>query len=249
MATRTKQNIALLSRVISSNRLTTKMKNMHQSSHKISQFCCLLSLAIKNCSWLRQGDVKNAFCNCKLPADEVVVIRPPKGCPFSKPNMLWKLKKTLYGLIRSPLHWYSNISKFFKSIGLTNSPNSQWIFTGTHIPGEPPLYLGLYFKDFAFFSWSDAVEQKFWDLLNTVYIVSYDDSLELFLGMKFDWKETSESLKWHVHQEAIILDIVDRHNFNDCNKSPRATPFRSGFPLDNIQPSTLPVSKQSPLIK
>ena len=106
-----------------------------------NQFRYLLLLAIKHKRFLRQGDVKNAFCNGHLPEDEVVVIRPPKGCPISRPNTLWWLKKTLYGLVRSPLHWFNNISSFFKSIGLQNSPNSPCIFS---IPGKPPLYEGLY---------------------------------------------------------------------------------------------------------
>ena len=214
-----------------------------------NQFRYLLSLAIKNNRFLRQGDVKNAFCNGHLPEDEVVVIRPPKGCPLSRPNTLWRLKKTLYGLVRSPLHWYNNISTFFKSIGLQNSPNSPCIFSGTLIPGKPPLYVGLYVDDFAFFSVSDEVESKFRELLNNEYTVSYDDRLEWFLGMKFDWKQTSSHIQCHVHQEAFVLDIIDRYGLSTCNTSPRATPFRSGFPVDTIAPSTLPASDQTSLTK
>ena len=157
--------------------------------------------------------------------------------------------KTLYGIVQSPLHWYQNISNFFKSIGLKNSPNSPCVFQGTLIPNEPPLYVGLYVDDFAFFSCSDAVKQKFRTLLNAEYTESYDESLEWFLGMKFDWHETPDALKCHVHQEAFTLDIVDWHGLTNCNKWTRATPFRSGFPVDNIQPSTLPTDKQTPLTK
>ena len=214
-----------------------------------NQFRCLLSLAIKHRRRLRQGDVKNAFCNGTLPDNEVVVVTPPKGCPHSKPNTLWRLRKTLYGLVRSPLHWYKNISNFFKSIGLQNSPNSPCLFHGKLLPDEPPIYVGLYVDDFAFFSDSDAVEERFRTLLNAEYTVSYDESLEWFLGMKFDWHETPDTLKCHVHQEAFILDIVDRHGLTNCNKSTRATPFRSGFPVDNIQPSNLPDNQQQPLTK
>ena len=119
----------------------------------------------------------------------------------------------------------------------------------TLLPNEPPIYVGLYVDDFAFFSRSDAVEDRFRTLLNSEYTVSYDDSLEWFLGMKFDWQETDNTLKCHVHQEAFILDIVEHHNMSDCNKSTRATPFRSGFPVDNIPQSTLPDAQQAPLTK
>lgn len=86
-------------------------------------------------------------------------------------------------------------------------------------------------------------------LLNTKYSVSYEDSLEWFLGMKFEWKETQDYLRCHVHQEAFLLDIVDRHSLSLYNKSPRATPFRSGLPVDNISPTSLPQDQQRDLTK
>ena len=151
--------------------------------------------------------------------------------------------------MRSPLHWYNNISSFFKSIGLDNSPNSPCLFTGQLLPDQPPIYIGLYVDDFAYFSTSDEVEHEFRKLLDAKYTVSHEDSLEWFLGMKFDWQETTDCLRCHVHQEAFILDIVNRHNLTQCNKSPRATPFRSGFPVDNITPAHLPDAKQTALTK
>ena len=87
----------------------------------------------------------------------------------------------------------------------------------------------MYVDDFAFFSPSDAVEQKFRELMNSEYTVSYNDHLEWFLGMKFDWYQSPDALCCHVYPEAFILDIVDCHNLSDCNKSTRATPFRSGL--------------------
>ena len=53
----------------------------------------------------------------------------------------------------------------------------------------------------------------------------------------------------YVHQEAFILDIAKCYNLTDCNKSTRATPFRSGFPVDNIAPSSLPSNDQYTLLK
>ena len=159
------------------------------------------------------------------------------------------MKKTLCGLVKSPIHWYKNISLFFFSIGLTNSPNSPCLFTGKLIPGKSPLYFGLYVDDFAYFSTSDEVESIFNKLLVCKYTVSYDDCLDWFLAMKFDWLETDKVLNCHVHQEVFILDIVDCYNLSYCNKSPRATPFRSGITVDNIAPSTLPEAKQNILLE
>ena len=107
-----------------------------------NQFRCLLSIAVSKQRKLCQGDVENAFCNGVLPDNEMVVNKLPKGCPVSSPDTNWKLNKTLYGLVRSPMHWYKNISTFFKSIGLKNSPNSPCVHKNdhvSHIPGKANL--------------------------------------------------------------------------------------------------------------
>ena len=103
------------------------------------------------------------------------------------------------------MHWYNKITTFLKSIGLQNSSNSPCVFKGTIIPRESPLYLGLYVDDCAYFSTSDAVELKFKELMSTKYTVSYDDCLDWFLGMKFDWLEIDKALKCHVHQGSIHI--------------------------------------------
>ena len=77
----------------------------------------------------------------------------------------------------------------------------------------------------------------------------YDNCLDWFLGIKFNWLETEHALKCHVYQEAFILDTVEHYNLTDCNQSPRATPFRSGFHVDNVALSQLPPNEQSIILK
>ena len=84
----------------------------------------MTSMAVEMGRREKQGDCKNAFVQSYLPADETVIVRPPPGCPVSKPGELWLLKKTLYGLRRSPFHWYQKISKIFLEMGLTMSPQT-----------------------------------------------------------------------------------------------------------------------------
>eukprot|EP00957_Ditylum_brightwellii_P199651 15220259-Ditylum_brightwellii.AAC.1 len=69
-----------------------------------AQVCLLTSFAVSSRRVLKQADCKNAFCHGVLPEDETVIVCPPPGCPQSKKRSLWKLKKTLYGLRRLPLH-------------------------------------------------------------------------------------------------------------------------------------------------
>ena len=40
--------------------------------------CCLLvSMAVADGRFLKQGDCKNAFCNGVLPDDEICIVKPP----------------------------------------------------------------------------------------------------------------------------------------------------------------------------
>jgi len=43
-------------------------------------------------------------------------------------------------------------------MGLKNSESSPCLFTGVLIPGEPPIYVGIYVDDIIYFSSNDNVE-------------------------------------------------------------------------------------------
>ena len=82
----------------------------------------LVSMAVDNRRVLNQGNYKNVFCNGNLLPDKVAIVRPPKGNPSAKKNTFLLLKKTLYGLRRSPRHWFVKINKILKSMGLQSNP-------------------------------------------------------------------------------------------------------------------------------
>ena len=70
---------------------------------------------------LQQGECKNAFCNALLPDNKITIVHQPLGDTDSGPKKFWLVKKTLYGLRRSPQHWYNLITKNFRDMGLTPS--------------------------------------------------------------------------------------------------------------------------------
>jgi hypothetical protein len=66
----------------------------------------LVSLVIQRCRGLKQDDCKSAFCQGISPPDEITIVGPPSGDPDAHKDKYWLLQKTLYGLLRSPRHWY-----------------------------------------------------------------------------------------------------------------------------------------------
>ena len=110
----------------------------------------LVNMAVELQCIPKTGDVSQAFCQSFLPDQELTICKPPPGCNLTPPNSYWKLLKTLYGLKRSPRHWYDKAHSILTAIGLTRSPNAPCLYSGSVIPGHPPLYLGLYVDDFIF---------------------------------------------------------------------------------------------------
>jgi hypothetical protein len=106
---------------------------------KYSSLRLLIAKAIRAKRVLQQGDCKNAFCNADLPEDEATVVMQPVGDPAHNKNEFWYLKKTLYGLRRSPHHWYNMITSILTKIGLTASPHDPCLFSGQVLdPSVPP---------------------------------------------------------------------------------------------------------------
>ena len=103
--------------------------------------CYVLELRIITAP-LKSGDVKQAFVQATLPPEENYVLKPPPGCYLTSPNTHWLLKRTLYGLKRSPRHWYDRAAEQLNKIGLKQSKHSPCLFYGAIVPGKPPYILG-----------------------------------------------------------------------------------------------------------
>jgi hypothetical protein len=209
----------------------------------------LVALAAKNKCIPKRGDVNQAFCQSYLPDDEIYVCKPPPGCPISPPNTYWKLKKTLYGLKRSPCHFYELAKQILLEVGLKQHPTSPCIFYGELIPGEATLYLSLYVDDFCYFSQSRAVEEKFEHDFGNKIDTDFNGQIGYFLGINFECKKHPDgNVSIHLSQEAFIENLCQLANLDHETVNPTATPYKSGYPSDSIpyKPST--PDKQKELI-
>ena len=67
---------------------------------------------------IRQADVSTAFLNADIKED--IIVRPAEGLELLtgvRSGMLWKLKKTVYGLKQSNKQWVELVRKFMSSQG------------------------------------------------------------------------------------------------------------------------------------
>ena len=200
----------------------------------------IVSMAIQQRRTLKQGDCKNAFCQGILPPDEITIVKPPIGDPDAKKDEYWLLKRTLYGLRRSPKHWYDKIRKILTSLGLQQNAYDPCLFSGlvidpsdpTDSPTSSPLTLGLYVDDFVYFSNDPEVEAKFERLLKQFSTVDFMGTVEWFLGTHFQWLVSPDVVKVHLSQTGFASHLIEENDVHLRNITPDATPYRSGLLID-----------------
>jgi hypothetical protein len=210
--------------------------------------CLLTTMAIERGRIQKQGDCKNAFCHPILPDDEIAIVRPPPGCPISKPGEYSLLRKTLYGLRRSPKHWYETLAAALIKVGLSPCKHDPCVFTGSLLTGEPPLYLGVYVDDFTYFSDSDNVEKAFEQSLSMELQVDFMGDIAWFLGKCYDWQRTEDDLVTvSITQTAKIESMLEEFDLLDCNVV--RSPYRSGLTMNYIALDHVPPGNKPEAVK
>jgi len=208
----------------------------------------LTSLAVYHKRVLKNCDVKQAFIQSSLPSDEEYILRPPVGCPRSKPGQYWRLLRSLYGLKRAPKLWYQMLSTHLKTMGLTSSVHSPCLFTGVLVPGEPPIFVGIYVDDIIYFSASDQTEKKFEELLSSIGQVEFMGQVTLFLGTEFSWVYHSDGhLSVSLTQQSFVETLIDSLNISSTHTSTFTTPYRAGINIDSIPTDNLSTGQRDEL--
>jgi hypothetical protein len=192
-------------------------------SEKIPPVLCgdslqfLVIISVQHCRPLRQGNYKNAFCQGILPLNEVTIVHPPYGDPDADPKEYWLLLRNLYGLQRSPCHWYDKINSILLSIGLLSSHDDPCIHSGfvqdpsnlSSLLSQHPFCLGLYVDNFIYFSKDPEVESLFRCLLAEQCKVDFIGIVNWFLGMHFLWCIIPSSVSVHLSQSGFALNLVE----------------------------------------
>jgi hypothetical protein len=191
------------------------------------------------------------FCQSHLPDNEKYICKPPPGCPITPPKTYLLLRKTLYGLKRSPRHWYETDKKYLIEIGLGPLPNAPCIFSGSFIEGGPVIYVGLYVDDFIYFSEDHATEKEFERRINeeTPLNITFEGLVSHFLGLRYTHKKDAlGNVTITMSQEAAIMDQLTEARMNSSTNS-KPTPYRSGHPVDSIPNEDLPLHEKQRLQK
>jgi len=111
---------------------------------KVASIRLLLSVAAAFDFEVEKMDVKTKFLHRDL--EEEIYMKQPEGFVVKgKKELVCKLKKSLYGLKKSPRMWYKKFDTFIRGLGFTRSKADHCVYF--KLIGDRVIYLVLYVDD------------------------------------------------------------------------------------------------------
>ena len=150
---------------------------------KMKSIKLFLAIASERRLVIKQIDFDTAFLNA--PLEEEVYIKPPKGYEHSNPNVVWKLKRSLYGLKQAGRNWYIQLDKSMKDLGFTPLVMDPCIYTKTS-KTHNLMIISLYVDDELIACHKKDVEEwlQIKESLSKLYDLKDLDQAQWILNMK-----------------------------------------------------------------
>jgi len=182
---------------------------------KPATVCTVLSLAFSRLWLVHQLDVKNVFLHDTL-SERVYCSQPAGFVDSSRPDMVCRLNKSLYGLKQTPRVWYSRFATFLLTLGFTEAKADTSLFI--YRRGDETAYLLLYVDDIVLTASSQQLLERVISSLQQEFAMKDLGQLHHFLGVTVETRPSGLFL----HQRQYALDILERAGMTDCK--PCSTP-------------------------
>jgi hypothetical protein len=167
-----------------------------------------------------QIDFKNAFTNADMD-EEVYTACPPGYCT---PGKVWKLRKALYGLRKSPKLWFNELVSYLKGLGFNYCPDEPCIL----INNQTGLILFLYVDDILVIAQPECIHliQNFKLRLNSRYGIKDLSEAISFLNISI-LRNTRDKKLW-ISQHGYIEKICTKFGIDDTGRT-ATTPLLSSY--------------------
>jgi hypothetical protein len=189
---------------------------------------------VVSCSWpIQQLNIKNVFLHGTL-SETVFCCRPTGFVDPAHPDLVCRLRKSLYELKQAPQAWYSRFATFLTTLGFlkVKSDTSLFIFRR----GSNTVYLLLYVDDIILSVSSTELLRGTISTLQREFAMKDIGPFHHFLGITVERHPAGLFL----HQRTYMLDILKRATMADCK--PCTTPVDlqanlagdSGPPVEDV---------------
>eukprot|EP00435_Cladocopium_sp_Y103_P020287 s1005_g4.t4 len=176
----------------------------------------ILAITIAKGWSLKIGDISTAFLHAAIQGN--ILMRPPKEF-YTDPNILWRLKKAMYGLRSSPKAWQDHLATVLQQLGyirLTSEPN---VFRHP----DNKAYIMVYVDDLLFTGETQEINRIFKEIQQHLLLrqtgESTPGSTVSFLGRKIINRGNHFEITLG---KDYITDILKEAKLENCN--PATTP-------------------------
>ena len=184
---------------------------------------------------MHQLDVKNAFLHDTL-SETVYYTQPAGFVDSSRPNMVCRLNKSLYGLKQTPRVWYSRFATFLLTLGFTEAKSDTSLFI--YRRGDEIAYLLLYVDDIVLIASSQQLLQRIISSLQQEFAMKDLGQLHHFLGVTVEPRPSGLLL----HQRQYALDILERVGMTDCKPCSTPVDTQAKLSVDMCDPVADPTA-------
>ena len=183
----------------------------------ITSVRALMQLAAQNDLIVHQMDVKSAYLYA--PIDHEIYINQPEGFEEGSENgeeMVYKLKKSLYGLKQSGRNWNKMLNDHLESDGFVKNLVDQCVYRKQI--GLDTLIVIVWVDDLIIACSDMQVMNQFKESMKAKFKMKDLGPISCFLGIRF--KQTDDMIT--ISQKDYILKLLDRFGMTDCKT--RVTP-------------------------
>lgn len=161
---------------------------------------------------MRQLDVKQAFLISELPESEQILMRPPAGGDVFNGKYLWRLLRSLYGLMQAAHHWHREIKGTLLKHGFECIDADQGVYVRYDMKGELLCTLALHVDD-CLVSAPDGTLEEVTSNLKSTYKMS-DQAADWFLKIRIN---NQEGRTLSLSQPAYAAEIVKAAGMENAN--------------------------------
>ena len=187
----------------------------------------LLSIAAKEDYEIAKFDVKTAFLNGDL--QEEIYLQIPDGYVTEETRgLVYKLRRSLYGLKQSPRCWNEKFVGFLRSFNFKNIESDKCVFVG--VVSDFKVYLALYVDDGLIICESQSAIDKVLNYLKSNFQITVDKATE-FVGIEIERNRAQRTIK--VSQSSYIEKVITKFGMENAN--PSSVPAEPGSHLSKIE--------------
>ncbi|GAU22946.1 hypothetical protein TSUD_326740 [Trifolium subterraneum] len=170
----------------------------------------ILAIATASDWYVFQLDVKSTFLHGEL--DEEVYVEQPLGYEKGNKDMVYRLKKSLYGLRQAPRAWYSKIETYFCHERFEKCPHEHTLFV-KHSGKDKLIIVSLYVDDLIFTRNDQELFDKFKHSMKKIFAMTDLGRMRYFLGIEV--LQIDNGI--FICQQKYAFEILDRFGMRECN--------------------------------